>query len=105
MGKFDKSLGKEPLTKIVVPFANVLPEIVSNIASHGASNVINNFERRISGKRAVGARKGFALFISNKDMDDIIKMVESLEKSGPPTHLPPNLPSPPHQLTLLEGRA
>ena len=95
LGKFDKSLGKEALTKIVVSFANVLPEVVSNIASHGASNVINNFERRISGKKAVGARKGFTLFISNKDMDDIIKIIESLEKSGSPTPLPPQPPPPP----------
>ena len=29
---------------------------------------------------AVRAGKGFALFISNKDMDDIIKIVESTRK-------------------------
>ena len=29
-----------------------------------------------------GAGRGFTLFLSNEDMDDIIKIVESLEKSG-----------------------
>ena len=28
------------------------------------------------------AGRGFTLFISNEDMDDIIKIIESLEKSG-----------------------
>ena len=32
--------------------------------------------------RAEITGKGFTLFNSNKDMDDIIKIVESLEKSG-----------------------
>ena len=106
LGKFDKSLGKEALTKIVVSFANVLPEVVSNIASHGASNVINNFERRISGKRAVGARKGFTLFISNKNMDDVIKIrvtrkIRFPHTSTPPPQ-PPLTPTPTH-LTRGEG--
>ena len=35
-----------------------------------------------SGKGVVRAGKEFTLFISNKDMDDIIKSVEPLEKSG-----------------------
>ena len=39
---------------------------------------INNFERRISSK---GATKGFTLFISNVDTDDI-KIIKSLEDSG-----------------------
>ena len=39
-------------------------------------------ERKISGKGVVRAGKGFTLFISNEDMDDFIKNVESLEKTG-----------------------
>ena len=39
---------------------------------------MNKFERRISGKGAVRAGKGFTLFISN---EDIIKIVKSLEDS------------------------
>ena len=52
--------------------------LVSNIASNAALGAINNFERRISSK---GATKGFTLFISNVDTDDI-KIIKSLEDSG-----------------------
>ena len=48
--------------------------ISKQIASNAASNAINKVERRISGKRIVMAGKGFTLFISNEDMDDIIRM-------------------------------
>ena len=37
---------------------------------------------KISGKGAVIAGKGFTLFTSNEDMNDIIKIIKSLEKSG-----------------------
>ena len=56
--------------------------LVSNIASNAASNAINNLERRISGKGAVRAGKGFTLFILNEDIDDIINTVKSLDNSG-----------------------
>ena len=36
----------------------------------------------ISGNGDVRGRKEITLFISNEDMDDIFKIVESLEKSG-----------------------
>ena len=39
-------------------------------------------ERKISGKGAVRAGKGFPLFISNEDMNYIIKLAKSLEDSG-----------------------
>ena len=39
-------------------------------------------ERKISGKGAVRAGKGFTLFISNEDMNDIIKIIKSLKDSG-----------------------
>ena len=39
------------------------------------------FEREIRGKGAVRAGKGFLSFISNADMNDIIKIVESPEKA------------------------
>ena len=42
---------------------------------------MNKFERSISGKAAVRAGKGFTLFISNEDMNDIIKTIKSLEDS------------------------
>ena len=43
------------------------------------SNVINKFERKIIGKGIVRVGKGFTLFISNEDMDDIIRIIRSLE--------------------------
>ena len=39
------------------------------------SNAINKFERKTSGKGAVRAGKGFALSISNEDMNEIIKVI------------------------------
>ena len=43
-----------------------------------ALNAINKFETKISGKGAMSAGKGFTLFISNEDMNDIIKIVKLL---------------------------
>ena len=39
-------------------------------------------KKEISGKGAARVGKGFTLFISNKDMNDIIKIIKSLEDSG-----------------------
>ena len=47
--------------------------------SNLTSNVINKCDRKISGKGAVRAGKGFTLFISNEDRSDIIKIIKSLE--------------------------
>ena len=44
-------------------------------------NVINKFERKITGKGAVGEEKGLTLFISNEDLGDIVRILELLEKS------------------------
>ena len=52
-----------------------LPGLVSN----SASNAINKSEQKISGKGALKAGKGFTLFISNEDVNDIIKIINSLE--------------------------
>ena len=40
--------------------------------------VLDKIEIKISGKGVVRTRKRSASFISNKDMDDIIKIVESI---------------------------
>ena len=70
---------KKTLTKIAIPLArDNLPGLVSYLTS----NVINKFERKISGKGAVRAGKGFTLFISDKDMNAIIKLIKSLEDLG-----------------------
>ena len=70
---------KKALTNIAIPLArgNLLG-LVSNLAS----NAINKFTRKISGKEAVKGGKGFTLFISNEDMNDIIKIIKSLENSN-----------------------
>ena len=46
-----------------------LPGLVSNLAS----NAINKFEKKISGKGAFRAGKGFTIIISKEDMNDIKK--------------------------------
>ena len=73
------NLEKQALANIVIPLArDNLHELVSNLTL----NAINKFERNISRKRAVIARKGFTLFILNEDMNDIIQVIKSLEDSG-----------------------
>ena len=53
----------------------MLPILVSNLAS----NATNKFESKISGKGVVRAGKGFTFFISNEDMNNIIKIIKLLE--------------------------
>ena len=73
------NLGKKVLTNIAILLArDNLPGLVSNLTS----NVIKKFERKISGKGAFRARKGFTLFISNEDLNNFIKIIKSLEDSG-----------------------
>ena len=65
-----------------VPLAkNKFPRLVSNTASNAVLNAIHKFERRISEKGALRVGKGFTFSSSNEDMDDIIKMIKSLEDS------------------------
>ena len=79
-GSFGSSLGnlgKKALTNNANPLArDKLPELANN------SNAIIKFARKISGNGAFRAGKGFTVFISNEDMNDIIKIIESLEDSG-----------------------
>ena len=70
VGFWLSNLRKKALTNDAIPLAkDNLPGLASNLTS----NAINKFERKISGKGAVRAGKGFTLFISNKDINDIIK--------------------------------
>ena len=55
-----------------------MPGLVNNSNSY----VIDKFERKVSGKGAVRAGKGFTLFVSNEDMNDIIKIIKPLEDSS-----------------------
>ena len=69
-GSWLGNLGKKPLTYIFIPLArDSLPGSVSN----SISSAINKFDRKITGKGGVRAGKEFTLFISNEDMNDIIK--------------------------------
>ena len=64
-GSWLGNLGKEILINIAILVArDNLPGLVSNFTS----NAINKFERKISGKGAVRAGKGFTLFTSNEDI-------------------------------------
>ena len=64
------------LTNIAIALAkDDLPGLVSDLTS----NAINKFEREISGKGPVRTGKGFTLLILNEDMNDIIKILKSLE--------------------------
>ena len=78
-GSWLADLGKKTLANIAIPLAwGNLPGLVSNVTSSAR----NKFDRKISGKGFVRAGKGFTLFILNKDMNDIIKIIKSLEDSG-----------------------
>ena len=73
-GSWLANLGKKALTNDTIPLArDNLPGLVSNLPS----NAMNEIERKISRKGAVRAGKGFTLFISNEDMNDIIKIIKS----------------------------
>ena len=78
-GSWLGNLGKKALTKIAILLArDNLPGVVSYLNS----NAINKFERKIREKSAVIVGKGFTLFISNEDVNDIIKIIKALEDSG-----------------------
>ena len=56
--------------------------VFQKLATIATSPILDKAERKISGRRAVRAGKGFNLFISKQNMDDIIKMIRSLENSS-----------------------
>ena len=67
------------LTNIAIALAkDDLPGLVSDLTS----NAINKFEREINGKGPVRTGKRFTLFILNQNMNDIMKILKSLEDSG-----------------------
>ena len=76
LGSWFGILGKKLAKDLAIPFVKSnWPGLVSNVASNAASNAINKFERRISGKGVLRARKGFTLFILSEDIDNIIKVI------------------------------
>ena len=73
------NLGKKALTNVAILLASDnLPGLVSNLTS----SAIKKFDRKISEKGAAETGKKITLFISNEDMNDIIKIIKSLEDSG-----------------------
>ena len=81
-GSFGSRLGnlrKKALTNVAIPLAR---KNLRGLVSHLTSSAINKFAKKVSGKGAVRAGKGFILFILNEDMNDIIIIIESLEDSG-----------------------
>ena len=73
------NLGKKALTNIAVHLAR---DNITGLVCNLTTKAINKFERKIGGKWAVSAGKGFTLFISNEDMNDIIKIIKLLENSS-----------------------
>lgn len=56
---------------------NILPRL----ATKATLSVLDKLERKISQKGVVRARKGFTLLISNVHMDDITRIIISLQDS------------------------
>ena len=68
-------VGKKALRKSAILLANDnIPGLVSILAS----NSISKFKKKISEKGAARAGKRFTLFISNEDINDVIKIIKSL---------------------------
>ena len=72
----DIKLSKTQISKIIK--SGDLPVLVSNLTASST----NKFDKKISGKAAVRPGKKFTLFISNEDMNDIVKIIKPLEDSG-----------------------
>ena len=78
-GSWLGNLGKKALTNNTIPLArDNLPGLVSNLTS----NAIKKLEKILSEKGVVRPGKRFSLFFSNEDMNDIIKIIKSLEDLG-----------------------
>ena len=67
------NLGKKLISDLAIPLAR---DNLYGLVSSLASSAINKCERKISGKGAVRVKKGFPLFISSEDMNDIIEIIK-----------------------------
>ena len=73
------NLGKKVIAHLAFPLArDNLPGLVSDLAS----NATNKFERKKIWKGAVRTAKGFLLFISSEDLNDIFTFIKSSEDSN-----------------------
>ena len=78
-GSWLVKLEKQALINVAIYLTRYnLPGLVSNLDS----NTLKIFDRNISGKGAARAEKRSTLFISNEDLNDIIKITKSLEDSN-----------------------
>ena len=66
------------ITNVAVPLAR---DNWFGLVSNLTLTAINTFDRKINGKGAARAGKGFTLYILNEDMN-IIKIIKSLEDLG-----------------------
>ena len=71
------NLRKKALIERDVPLDK---DFLSKLATKAFSFVLDKFGIKITGQWPLRAGKVFTFLISNKDMDDIIKTVKSLEK-------------------------
>ena len=80
-GCISKMLGnlgnKKALLDLAVP---LVKDVLPALATKATSSALDKFERKINGKSVVKAGKEFALFVSNGDINDIIRIVKSLKK-------------------------
>ena len=58
-------------------FSNFYYNNIPGLVSNSTSNTTNKIERKISENGAVRAGKIFPLYILNKDLNDIIKIIKS----------------------------
>ena len=72
------NLGKKKLNFGLLLTEDILPKLESK----ATSSIIDSFERKISWWGAVRAGNGFTVFIWNEGMDDIIRIIKSLENSS-----------------------
>ena len=85
LGNVISNLDKKALLDLAVFFAkDVLPKLATKAILYVLDKSIRKtiVQGAIATSRAVTAAKGFPLFISNEGLNDIMKIVESLEKSG-----------------------
>ena len=79
IGNMIDKLGK----KTLMNFAILLDkDVLPKLATKANSYVLDKFERKISEKGAARAEKGFNLKASNEDINDIIRIIKSLESSS-----------------------
>ena len=73
LGNMMGNLSKKAFLDFAVPLAK---DVLFNLATKATSSILDKFEREIIVKVALRAGKEFFLFISNEDMNDIIKIIK-----------------------------